>query len=120
MTETLLVGGMAVPRVPSDNVDLDMAEEDAQSKLLDSLRDLHAGSSVATDLSIPVPQPTANSFGPGTLVIPGWIRERAAEVLFECDPDDESDSIQDCVLNTLLKVSTKGFDPLPLLISAPH
>jgi hypothetical protein len=45
VTETLLVGGMAVPRVPSDNVDLDMAEEDAQSKLLDSLRDLHAGSS---------------------------------------------------------------------------
>lgn len=39
-----------------------------------------------------------------TLLIPGWVRERTAEVLFEGDEDDEP-SLAHCIMNTLLKVS---------------
>jgi actin-related protein 10 len=41
--------------------------------------------------------------GRGTLIIPGWIRERAAEVLFEGGDVDES-SLAEVILDTLLKV----------------
>ena len=41
-----------------------------------------------------------------TLLIPGWIRERAAEVLFEGDEEDEP-SIVHCILNAILKVINK-------------
>jgi actin-related protein 10 len=38
----------------------------------------------------------------GTLVVPGWIRGRAAEVLFEGDEDESS--VVGCLLESLLKV----------------
>ncbi|KAF8896113.1 actin-domain-containing protein [Infundibulicybe gibba] len=41
--------------------------------------------------------------GRGTLIIPGWIRERAAEVLFEGGDVDES-SVAEVILDALLKV----------------
>jgi hypothetical protein len=43
-----------------------------------------------------------NGTGRGTLVIPGWIRERAAEVLFEGGDVDES-SVAEVILEALLK-----------------
>lgn len=45
-----------------------------------------------------------HGMGPSTLVVPGWVRERAAEVLFE-DGDNEADNITDLILQCLLKVS---------------
>ena len=57
--------------------------------------------SSATDLYYPVVLADGVK---ATLLIPGWIRERAAEVLFEGDDDDEP-SVVHCVLNALLKVS---------------
>ena len=48
------------------------------------------------------PQHQRASTGPGTLIIPGWIRERAAEVLFEGGDIDES-SLAELILDVLLK-----------------
>ena len=71
---------------------------------LEELRARYEPSSTATPLSFPVAS-TSTGLGPGEITIPGWIRERAAEVLFEEDEEDEFDSIVDCCLQTLLEVS---------------
>jgi actin-related protein 10 len=63
----------------------------------------------ATDLRLTVkPRPhDAQDMGPATLVVPGWVRERAAEVLFG-DEDGEAEAIQDAVLQCLLRVRCFG------------
>lgn len=63
--------------------------------------------STATDLRLRVEPPAsmvnANSLGYGTIIIPGWIRERTAEVLFEGGDVDEG-SLAEVILDALLKV----------------
>ncbi|EIW83785.1 actin-like ATPase domain-containing protein [Coniophora puteana RWD-64-598 SS2] len=60
--------------------------------------------SAATDVHLRVVPPLAQQTGTGrgTLIVPGWIRERAAEVLFEGGDVDES-SVAEVVLDALLK-----------------
>ncbi|KAJ8494402.1 hypothetical protein ONZ45_g13246 [Pleurotus djamor] len=72
---------------------------------LQSLSTLYKRHSTATDLHMKVPAAPSSQTGPGraTLIIPGWIRERAAEVLFEGGDVDES-SLAEVILDTLLKV----------------
>jgi actin-related protein 10 len=72
---------------------------------LQVLADLYMRHSTATDIQIRVAPPTAQQVGSGkgTLIIPGWIRERAAEVLFEGGDVDES-SVAEVILDSLLKV----------------
>jgi len=72
---------------------------------LQALSTMYKRHSTATDIHMkvtpPPSQPTGT--GKGTLVIPGWIRERAAELLFEGGDVDES-SLAEAVLDALLKV----------------
>ncbi|KAJ7592903.1 actin-domain-containing protein [Mycena floridula] len=72
---------------------------------LQTLAAMYKRNSTATDLTIRVVPPLQqqNGTGNGTLIIPGWIRERCAEVLFEGGDVDES-SIAEVVLDALLKV----------------
>lgn len=72
---------------------------------LDALATLYQRHSTATDLRIRVVPPVSQQIGTGrgTLVIPGWIRERAAEVLFEGGDTDEA-SVAETILDALLKV----------------
>lgn len=72
---------------------------------LQALASLYTRHSTATDLRIRVEPPPSQQTGTGrgTLVIPGWIRERAAEVLFEGGDVDES-SVAEVILDSLLKV----------------
>ncbi|KAG8834823.1 hypothetical protein FRC17_006931 [Serendipita sp. 399] len=59
--------------------------------------------STATDFLIPVnPPPPLSGTGRGSIRIPGWLRERAAEHLFEAGDVDEC-SIVEVILRTLLK-----------------
>lgn len=58
--------------------------------------------SSATDTYYPLPLKDGTN---ATLLIPGWIRERAADVLFEGSDEDEP-SITHSVLDAMLKVST--------------
>ncbi|KAE9405210.1 actin-like ATPase domain-containing protein [Gymnopus androsaceus JB14] len=71
------------------------------------LADMYMRHSTATDLRLRVEPPAsmvnANSLGYGTIIIPGWIRERTAEVLFEGGDVDEG-SLAEVVLDALLKV----------------
>lgn len=77
---------------------------------LQALASLYQRHSTATDLLIRVEPPPAQQHGTGrgTLVIPGWVRERAAEVLFEGGDVDES-SVAEVILDSLLKVCTALF-----------
>lgn len=60
--------------------------------------------STATDFLVHVnPPPPLAGTGRGSIRIPGWVRERAAEVLFqECDVDEAS--VAEVILQTTLKV----------------
>ncbi|KAF5372771.1 hypothetical protein D9615_010125 [Tricholomella constricta] len=72
---------------------------------LQALATLYTRHSTATELQMRVMPPPFQQTGTGrgTLIIPGWIRERAAEVLFEGGDVDES-SIAEVILDSLLKV----------------
>ncbi|KAF7795277.1 hypothetical protein EIP86_006430 [Pleurotus ostreatoroseus] len=74
-------------------------------KHLQALASLYTRYSTATDLRIRVEPPPSQQTGTGrgTLLVPGWVRERAAEVLFEGGDVDES-SVAEVILDSLLKV----------------
>ncbi|KAF8577782.1 actin-domain-containing protein [Ramaria rubella] len=61
--------------------------------------------STATELTMKVVPPISQQTGTGrgTLIIPGWIRERASELLFATGDVDES-SVAEVILESLLKV----------------
>ena len=75
---------------------------------LQALSTMYKRHSTATDIQMRVLPPTAQQTGTGrgTLLIPGWIRERAAEILFEGGDVDES-SLAETILDGLLNVSKK-------------
>lgn len=77
---------------------------------LQAIAAVYSRYSTATDLHVRVDPPPSHppGTGKGTLVVPGWVRERAAEVLFEGGDVDER-SVAEVVLDALLRVS------LPLL-----
>ncbi|KIJ62831.1 hypothetical protein HYDPIDRAFT_135248 [Hydnomerulius pinastri MD-312] len=72
---------------------------------LQVLANMYMRHSNATDIQLRVTPPISQQMGTGrgTLIIPGWIRERAAEVLFEGGDVDES-SVAEVILEALLKV----------------
>ncbi|KAH7906847.1 actin family [Hygrophoropsis aurantiaca] len=72
---------------------------------LQVVANMYMKQSTATDLRIRVIPPVSQQAGTGrgTLIVPGWIRERAAEVLFEGGDVDES-SVAEVILDALLKV----------------
>ncbi|KAK7682630.1 hypothetical protein QCA50_014430 [Cerrena zonata] len=71
---------------------------------LQALAKLYMRHSTATDLRIRVEPPLSQQVGTGrgTLIVPGWIRERAAEVLFEGGDVDEC-SVAEVLLESLLQ-----------------
>jgi actin-related protein 10 len=73
---------------------------------LQALASLYTRHSTATELHMRVVPPVSQQTGTGrgTLIIPGWVRERAAEVLFEGGDVDES-SVAEVILDALLKVT---------------
>jgi len=72
---------------------------------LQALANMYKRHSTATDIQMQVVPPPSQQTGTGRgiLIIPGWIRERAAEVLFEGGDVDES-SLAETILDALLKV----------------
>lgn len=104
VTESCFVGGVTLPSNHGDISMLSQLEESTEDISLDALRQVYVDQSTATDLTIPIRTPDS-SMGPGALVVPGWIRERATELLFADDEEAEDASLQSAVLYTLLKVS---------------
>ncbi|KAF8206244.1 fungal-specific actin related protein [Mycena galopus ATCC 62051] len=79
------------PRVPA-------ADNPRGEGHLQALATLYQRHSTATELQMRV-----TGTGRGTLIIPGWVRERTTEVLFEGGDVDES-SVAEVILDALLKV----------------
>lgn len=118
VTEGLLVGGVFIEPERDADMEIDVEFNDytqagvpggkrklENPRLIDSLESRFASSSSSKDMIFPVSD-VGGSFqmGYGTIIVPGWIRERAAEVLFEDDDEDEGESIVNALLNTILKV----------------
>lgn len=93
-------GGMEVDS--SDDEALDVS-------LLKAIERTYASSSVATTISFPIPSlslpPPTTGVGRGWIQVPGWIRERAAEVLFEESEGIDQRSVTESILESLLQVS---------------
>ena len=77
---------------------------------LQALASMYMRNSTATPLQLKVTPPVSQQTGTGlgTLIIPGWIRERSAEVLFEGGDVDER-NIAETILDSLLKVTLLTF-----------
>ncbi len=70
----------------------------------ESIAAIYQKNSTTQDLSLQVNPPGVGApTGRGTLIIPGWVRERAAEVLFEGGDVDES-SVVEVILDCLMRV----------------
>jgi hypothetical protein len=80
----------------------------AEKTLVEDMENKYASVSSATNILYPL---TISKKGRerqiGTLIVPGWIRERCAEVLFEGDEDESS--VVGCALECLLKVGYQFF-----------
>ena len=80
-------------------------EDINESALMSGLCDRYSSSSTLPDRSFRIPHSTSPRDGQGTLIVPGWVLERAAEILFDEDVSaDEADTIPQAILTTLLKV----------------
>lgn len=95
----------------SEGMQVDLAEEydEAQDvRLMQALYQRYKANVTATTVSLLVASPASTQASQtsmkGTLVIPGWVRERAADVLFEPGDEDEPSLIQ-AVLLALFRVS---------------
>ncbi|GFZ50090.1 hypothetical protein JCM24511_07843 [Saitozyma sp. JCM 24511] len=113
LAEGCFVGGIFVPRADETDeamdVDLDAEQENAEvqarreaGRLARRYAD-NSGSS-AKDMRFRATPPGGSSkaMGTGTLVVPGWVRERASEILFG-DAVDEDESIPGLILACVLK-----------------
>ncbi|EIW71696.1 hypothetical protein TREMEDRAFT_28085 [Tremella mesenterica DSM 1558] len=83
-------------------------DEDEEARLARSLRHKYQSSSSTVEMKSKIPPPTGSptDMGYGDLLVPGWIRERAAEIFFENETnrDDEAISIPQLILKCLLKL----------------
>lgn len=81
------------------------AENSHGERHLQALATMYTRHSTATNLQMRVMPPPFQQTGTGrgTLIIPGWVRERASEVLFEGGDVDES-SLAEVILDSLIKV----------------
>jgi actin-related protein 10 len=85
-------------RMDVDEPMSDVYDEGTDARLMQRLERRWARRSTASSITVSVP-------GKGTLAIPGWIRERAAEVLFEPGDEDEV-NVAEALLECLLKVNS--------------
>ncbi|BGP19168.1 hypothetical protein JCM10213v2_007255 [Rhodosporidiobolus nylandii] len=91
------------------------ASDDPDAALLEHLTSRYSSSSSATTVSFRVPNlshpPTATGIGRGWIQVPGWVREGAAEVLWEEGDQDEL-GLAGVVLECLMKLPTDLKKPL--------
>ncbi|WVR08245.1 hypothetical protein IAU60_005292 [Kwoniella sp. DSM 27419] len=112
LTEGCFVAGIMVESADQD-MDVEQAAEDGMSEAerddirkARSFKARYGRSSSAQDMAFRI-TPSAKErrgIGAGTVIVPGWIRERAAEVLFSDDSEGEADSVTRVVLDCVLKL----------------
>ncbi|BGP26873.1 hypothetical protein JCM10295v2_005835 [Rhodotorula toruloides] len=81
---------------------------DSDSELLKDLSSRFSSTSTAKPVSFRIPNlsqvAVVNGTGRGWIQVPGWVRERAAEVLWEDDGDGDERGLAGVVLDCLLKL----------------
>lgn len=90
--------------------DTDAGEETAEIDdplAMEAFKQKYHSMSRAAEKAFPVSHPGESGNGTGTLLVPGWIRERAIEILFE-ESKTETESISSAILHCLLKVSCRS------------
>ena len=111
LTEGCFVEDVPIPVHNLESVTVDESssydqQDYDESQYMTSLKQYYAGSSSATDLRFNLPPSSGNSKRAyATLVVPGWVRARATEILFDGDDAGEAESLPDAILKCLLKVS---------------
>lgn len=129
-TRLCFVGGEALPadeaqaasgdlEIPQARDDLDERDED--EAIVAHLYERYSRTAPATKpVSFRVPtlrggsalsSANGHSGGRGWIQVPGWVRERAAEVLWEDEGDQDARGLADVVLECLLRVSLKPLLP---------
>ncbi|KAF8917288.1 fungal-specific actin related protein [Mucidula mucida] len=97
-----------------ESSDFSVVSTPARNPLLDDRRsddpayrvvEMYERCSTASHLTMRVPPPSSQNTatGYGALIIPGWVRERSAELLFDGGDVDES-SVAEVILESLLKI----------------
>lgn len=126
-TRLCFVGGEASPadEAQADSGDLevpqvrgDMDERDEDEAIVTHLFERYSRTAPATKpVSFRVPtlrggsalsSTNGHSAGRGWIQVPGWIRERAAEVLWEDEGEHDARGLADVVLECLLRVSIRS------------
>lgn len=94
--------------IRSDSITEEEYQEAEDLVLMTRMEKNYSRNSTATTISFKVPSlslgPVISGVGRGWIKIPGWIRERAAEVLFE-EGDEDEFSLTEVILESLLRVS---------------
>lgn len=108
LTKGCVAGSLSAPRTSGNeamDVDSteDVIEDDSGTRILSAIQARY-GSSAFPAQSFRIPHSEFTRDGQGTLVVPGWILERSAEILFDPDLSEEAESVPQAVLDTLLKV----------------
>ncbi len=111
LTESCFVGGVLLrsSTVAGDGamqeIEDSPIEEEMGLQVMEA-RDQFEASSTAASAAYPVATPDGGSkdIGYGSLIVPGWIRERAAEILFPEDKVGDEEGVPDAILSCLLKV----------------
>jgi len=88
-------------------MDIDYTEEhtmEDEDQLAKELKERYSSPNLPSK-SFRIPHSPLARDSTGTLVVPGWILDRAAEILFEPEGDLESETVPEAILATLLKVS---------------
>ncbi|WVW86693.1 hypothetical protein I302_108747 [Kwoniella bestiolae CBS 10118] len=118
LTESCFVGNIHLNSVVEEedqrmDIDEPSTEESESSRIAQEWEKRYADSSTAKDLSFRIP--SRSGFGPTTIMVPGWIRERVAELLFTDEEGSEDQSILKMILDCLSKLP---IDLRPPLISS--
>ncbi|WVO13751.1 hypothetical protein L204_101373 [Cryptococcus depauperatus] len=110
ITEGCFVGSAFIEPEEKQNVEMEVdflqeyKYEIEDPQLLHTLRKRYQPSSSASDMVFSVDSSGHLQRGHGTVIVPGWAREQAAEVLFDDDDETEGESVPHAILNTLLKL----------------
>ncbi|WWC65654.1 uncharacterized protein I303_108275 [Kwoniella dejecticola CBS 10117] len=117
LTEGCFVGDPHVPGQADELMEVDQTQEEGEAqesaRIAQEWKDRYGDSSSAKDMRFSIPF-GGSGLGPATIIVPGWIRERAAEILF-ADDDSEEPSIPRLILDCILKLP---IDLRPTLISS--
>ncbi|WWD04122.1 hypothetical protein V865_002188 [Kwoniella europaea PYCC6329] len=106
LTEGCFVGGLHLKQQEEDQQPMDIdqspTEDDEIRRIAEEWYERYGNTSTAKDISFRIK--STLGLGPSTIIVPGWIRERVAELLLEDDRGSEDESIPRMILNCIMKL----------------